>query len=265
MGSRRIVQWSQAAAGIYYNTHVHLDCGKVKYGVASTCDFTLDLLDWRKLYMAGRLHKPVKIILSQSSDITRAYDENIRAAIRTAMLILPPTFTETELFMTIASLSYLGDPRMIIGENRHKVHNIVQGQFASFQALYQPLYFDCYLDHLSTAENAFGMPEQRLQFNPVLCGNTQVTYLYSTIPSNLRSHMSKDPTTKQVLSECTSGNTIARENLSGIVQRAIKDIVSTASSRQTMLGIVSAGFGKALQYAAAKAQKWVEGLRQDRQ
>eukprot|EP00041_Stephanoeca_diplocostata_P034782 m.1203234 g.1203234 ORF g.1203234 m.1203234 type:complete len:450 (-) comp24578_c0_seq8:2049-3398(-) len=263
LGSRRIVQLSQAAAGIYFNTHVDLECGKVKYGVASTHDFKTDLREWNRLYIAGRLHKPVKLIVSDAPEIVRAYDDNLRAAISTAILMLPQTFTETELFMAIASISYTGDPRMIVGENRHKVDNIVKGQFSAFQSLYRSQYERCCLEVLVTEENSFGIPEQQLRYNPALIRHDPQEHLIRCVPQQLRSHMLSSPDTNLLLADFADASDVTRSRVRNIVQLAIKDVVSTVSARQTMLGIVSAGFSKTLRYAAAKGGKWLDGLRQD--
>ena len=40
---------------------------------------------------------------------------------RTSLLLMKPSFKELELYYTIASLSYIGDPRMLVGENPKKV------------------------------------------------------------------------------------------------------------------------------------------------
>ena len=66
-----------------------------------------DLTEWETLYLAGRLHKPVRI-LRDDARINLASRKNLRSAVRTALLLLPNQFTEEELFHTIAGLSYRG-------------------------------------------------------------------------------------------------------------------------------------------------------------
>ncbi|XP_058800413.1 phosphatidate cytidylyltransferase, mitochondrial-like [Phymastichus coffea] len=64
-------------AKIYYNTLITTTEGRnIKYGVISEISLVEDLLDWNVLYLAGRLHKPVEIIVEP--------DENsqIRTALR---------------------------------------------------------------------------------------------------------------------------------------------------------------------------------------
>jgi hypothetical protein len=49
-------------------------------------------------------------------------------------------FTEEELFLKIAGLSYQGDFRMSLGgENPKKVFNIVSKQYDEFKEIYQPI------------------------------------------------------------------------------------------------------------------------------
>lgn len=92
----------------------------MKYGVISRKKFLEDLLDWKYLYVAGRLHKPV-LMLKSYPHIDHAILRNRENAVRTALLLLPSKFTEVDLYLTIAGLSYLGDPRMGVGENPKKV------------------------------------------------------------------------------------------------------------------------------------------------
>ncbi len=92
----------------------------MKYGVISRHHAMSDLTKWSNLYLAGRLHKPVHI-LQGNTEIEMVMGLNREQAIRTSLLLLPEKFEEVDLYMSIASLSYIGDPRMFVGENPNKV------------------------------------------------------------------------------------------------------------------------------------------------
>src|SRR2546423_10620065 len=142
-------------AGCYFNPYVTVDGTLIKYGVVNLDTLCRDLSEWDTLYLAGRLQKPVKILRDNPS-VRLANQVNLISAVRTALLLLPPEFTEEELYSTIAGISYIGDPRMTIGgDDPRKVHNIVRGQLANFRRLYAPL-----VDNLPN-----------ISFNDPACGN----------------------------------------------------------------------------------------------
>ncbi|KIW93808.1 uncharacterized protein Z519_05123 [Cladophialophora bantiana CBS 173.52] len=126
-------------AGVYFNPYVTVDGTLIKYGVVNLDTLCRDLSEWDTLYLAGRLQKPVKI-LRDNPAVRLANQVNLIAAVRTALLLLPPEFTEKELYSTIAGISYMGDPRMSIGgDDPRKVENIVKHQLPNFRRLYAPL------------------------------------------------------------------------------------------------------------------------------
>ncbi|KAF5245606.1 hypothetical protein FANTH_7242 [Fusarium anthophilum] len=132
----RVQNWG---AGVYFNPYVEVNGMLIKYGVTSIDNLVRDLSSWDSLYLAGRLQKPVKI-LRDHPRVRLANQHNLIAAVRTALLLLPPQFTEAELYSTIAGLSYLGDPRMALPtENKSKVTNIVDNNIVHFRRLYAPL------------------------------------------------------------------------------------------------------------------------------
>jgi translocator assembly and maintenance protein 41 len=143
-------------AGCYFNPYVTINGTLIKYGVVNIDTLCRDLSEWDTLYLAGRLQKPVKILRDNPS-VRLANQVNLISAVRTALLLLPPDFTEEDLYSTIAGISYIGDPRMTIGgDDPRKVHNIVHGQLANFRRLYAPL-----VDSLPN-----------ISFNDPVCGNT---------------------------------------------------------------------------------------------
>lgn len=121
--------WLQkSAAGLYYIPDVLVVGRRIKYGVTSRENFMNDLWHWRTLYVAGRLHKPVRFLISPSSDIRRAIRENQQHAANVAQLLLPSQFTREDLLATIVGLSYIGDFRMGLAEDRQKIQRILNGQ-----------------------------------------------------------------------------------------------------------------------------------------
>lgn len=78
-------------------------------------------------------------IIKDDARVRLAQQVNLTSALRTALLLLPPQFSQQELYEKITSLSYSGDPRMTVGENPAKVANIVSAQMEQFHTLYEPL------------------------------------------------------------------------------------------------------------------------------
>lgn len=111
----------------------------IKYGVTTVDNLCSDLLNWRTLYLAGRMHKPVRII-KDDARVRLTQQVNLTSALRATLLTLPHEFSETQLFERLAGISYSGDPRMILpAENRGKVGNIVRKQSPQFKELYHRL------------------------------------------------------------------------------------------------------------------------------
>lgn len=135
---------NEYGAGVYYNTLVPLEDRLIKYGVVSTDTLIDDLLHWKTMYIAGRLHKPVRILVQkENAKLRAALVANLKSALITSFLMLPESFSEEELFLNIAGLSYSGDFRMVIGEDKSKVSNIVKDNMEHFRILYNNILQEC--------------------------------------------------------------------------------------------------------------------------
>ena len=144
----RTVAWVQEGFGaaIYYNTLVKCDGRLIKYGVMSTQALVEDCEQWRWLYVAGRLQKPVAILRLPADEkaatrLDSALKGNLWSAVCVAALLESGRSDVVEipavqLWHTVAGLSYSGDFRMTFGENPHKVSNIVLGNVQAFDRLY---------------------------------------------------------------------------------------------------------------------------------
>uniref|UniRef100_A0A3P9I2M2 Phosphatidate cytidylyltransferase, mitochondrial n=1 Tax=Oryzias latipes TaxID=8090 RepID=A0A3P9I2M2_ORYLA len=135
---------SDYGAAVYYNTLVPVDGRMIKYGVISTESLIDDLLHWKTLYVAGRLHKPVKMLAqNENAKLRAALVSNLKSAVTASILMLPESCSEDDLFLQIAGLSYAGDFRMVIGEDKSKVANIVKDNMQHFKTLYSNILRDC--------------------------------------------------------------------------------------------------------------------------
>jgi translocator assembly and maintenance protein 41 len=144
-------------AGMYFNPYVTINGTLIKYGVVNIDTLCRDLSTWDTLYLAGRLQKPVKILRDNPS-VRLANQVNLISAVRAALLLLPPHFTERDLYATIAGISYMGDPRMSIGgDDPRKVLNIVSNQLPNFRRLYAPLIEN--LPNISFTDSACSHPD----------------------------------------------------------------------------------------------------------
>jgi translocator assembly and maintenance protein 41 len=129
---------------VFFNPFVAVGNVVVKYGVVQRDELLRDLLTWSSVYVAGRLHKPVRIIRSVAADDTQlqaALQSNLAAALRVALHGAPAgRLADVDLFQRIAALSYTGDVRMRLAENPNKVRNIVlgPGNADRFRRLYEP-------------------------------------------------------------------------------------------------------------------------------
>ncbi|KAK8127802.1 hypothetical protein PG984_008910 [Apiospora sp. TS-2023a] len=281
-------------AGVYFNTHVTVDGLLIKYGVVSLETLKKDLRDWDTLYLAGRLHKPVKI-LRDDPQVRMANQINLLGAVRTALLMLPEKFTEHELYATIAGISYLGDPRMAFPtENPRKVANIVDHNMQNFRRLYAPLIeslpnteFDdpaCKsLDWISTEKNRV-MPI-RQDMNPIKRGN-----MVRRLPKEFRSKLYFKYQEKfqipqldfdKMMNESSNEDSesfkrqqggsfeqrIAQDNpeeLRAVVRNVIRNTIKWPSTTQSLKGPLTAGFRKTFRYVAEKVGKYRQGSKAQR-
>ena len=114
-----------------------------KYGVVSLDTLCDDLTEWRSLFLAGRMQKPVAALgpddaraAPARAAVAAAAAANLRAALAAALLTLPETFSAEALRVALCGLSYRGDARTWLGaEDRHKVARIAAGSAAAIDAL----------------------------------------------------------------------------------------------------------------------------------
>lgn len=232
---------TQFGAKVYCNTLVPLDDGSIiKYGVVNASDLINDLVDWNYLYLAGRLHKPVEILSAPALDIQNAIAINLTNAVHTSLLLLPERFTYFDLFYTIANLSYAGDFRMLFGENKDKVKNIVAPQLFDFQKLY--------LSTLRRLSQHITLPLD--DTGQLLQDKSEAVRLYhlKNLPKSLRTQLfGNDDSVVEQLSR--------DQNLPKMVQKSVNNIVWSSSVLQSLKNIPTAGLCKAIRYSWKKVLK----------
>ncbi|XP_060036674.1 phosphatidate cytidylyltransferase, mitochondrial isoform X3 [Erinaceus europaeus] len=220
-------------AGVYYNTLIMCDGRLIKYGVISTRLLVKDLLNWNSLYIAGRLQKPVKILAMNENVILRsALDRNLTSAVTAAFLMLPESFSEEELFLEIAGLSYAGDFRMVIGEDKTKVLNIVKPNVAHFRELYGSILQE-------NPQVVYKAQQGRLEIDKSPEG--QFTQLM-TLPKTLQQRINKimDPPGKNRDVEETLFQLAHDPDCGEVVRLGLAAIVRPSSMKQSTKGIFTA-------------------------
>lgn len=262
-------------AKVYFNTLVPMDEYLIKYGVVATDDLITDLLEWSDLYLAGRLHKPVEIVNKpMDPELLTALQLNLQSAVHAALLILPESFTEYEFYHTISNLSYLGDFRMVFGENKHKVDNIVKAQMLGFRNLYKPFLLNLqdYVDFpmlKSDGSKSNSRIESRTE-NTTWPNDLPVSCAQDIGPLAKLHHLNQLPRwpQKALTRYWNKGNfrqdtedvlrAIAYDpDCGNIVSQRINEIVWNSSVRQSLKGILTAGVLKSVRYSSRKIKKMI--------
>ncbi|KAL9136294.1 MAG: hypothetical protein Q9175_002500 [Cornicularia normoerica] len=281
-------QWG---AGVYFNPYVTVNGTLIKYGVVNLDTLCRDLSTWDTLYLAGRLQKPVKI-LRDDPRVRLANQVNLISAVRTALLLLPPKFTEQDLYKTITGISYLGDPRMSLGaENLNKVSNIVKHQLPNFRRLYAPLIQN--LPNVSFQDSRCSSPAwvDDPDTNATLAQDMDPTKrgnMVRRLPKNFREKLYFQYQSKYQIPQLEFNKMMDQANdedpsrikrkqggsfdqkiagdeqvsLNKEVSVAITKIIKWPSWSQSTKGPVTSGFRKAWRYSIEKWGKYREGQKQ---
>lgn len=267
-------------AGVYFNPYVTVNGTIIKYGVVNLDTIYRDLSEWDTMYLAGRLHKPVKI-LRDDPRIRLANQINLISAVRTALLMLPSRFTEKDLYTKIAGLSYMGDPRMAFkAEDPAKVSNIVSAQMTNFRQLYLPLIDDLpnvnFNDHACTtsdwAERDDINVDMEQDMDPMRRGN-----MVRRLPKAFRSKLYKayqpileisDKDFATLLKASQDDEAFSRRvggdferkiagasNLDHVVGEVIKKTVKWPTTTQSLKGLLTAGPSNSWKYWQEKRAK----------
>lgn len=229
LGPSALSRVQRSCAAVYYNTLVKVNGQLLKYGVTSRADLLKDLSEWEWLYLSGRLHKPVLLLTDcEDKELRNALDYNLHSALLCASLLInKPKFSLEELFLKITSLSYTGDFRMVVGEDRNKIRNVVTPNIEHFKTLYMPFITDS--SWLSLEEDA--------------------CVVHVNQPFSLEQHKYNLPR-----------KLLQRLNENKSLEESVTAIVGLSSKRQSLKGIATAGVVKSVYYAAEKVQKMLKSL-----
>lgn len=247
-----------------------------KYGVVSLTNVLSDLQNWSNLYIAGRLHKPVLWIHGEPSpdsvdsncvQLFHAQEQNLTSALAFALLQLPLSqrnLTELDLFTTIASISYLGDWRMLIGEDKHKIKRLVTApkRLSEFRRLYADVLANPRWNNawgFGSAADTSGVYNDGLHFSDVHISDL-ATLLLDALPDSF--------CLAATLEEETQHPVVARKVLKDMSSEERKkrlhtvavEIVCISSLLQTGLGLYSAGPVRSVRYASAKLKKMLVSM-----
>lgn len=241
-------------ARIYFNPYVTIGQLSIKYGVIRSEHLIQDLLNWDNLYVAGRLHKPVEFIINtcdKNERLRAALRFNKESAIRAALLQLPESFEPSQLYKTITSLSYNGDPRMWFGEDKNKIDNIVSKQMERFDQLYLPII------RMSPAfrESVHLNDTKRLLTQD--CSPSVVFKNLKLLPKNVRKRICETYGRQARTPECDVVlSSLSRNiNCDKVVARCLASIVLRSSSTQSIKGLFTAGLLKSIKYSQRKLMK----------
>ncbi|XP_057832805.2 uncharacterized protein LOC131043591 [Cryptomeria japonica] len=255
-GSKTVTEVAEKiGVGVHFNAFVPWKDKKIKYGVIRMHWLIRDVLNWDSLYISGRLQKPVHI-LRDNLNLENVNAANLKGATAAALLLLPPEFSEEDLFVKICGLSYMGDLRMFFAEDIHKVKKIVHGNINSFHTLYKDqIYHVAETGLLKLPSSAGDLQKKIIQDFSVSTTRSLVSALPPAIRSRMGAELGEKITINNFGREVSEVLVKTREDAANSMQRAIKSIVRVSSLRQALSGCLAAGGVNAASYLAKKVLK----------
>ncbi|KZT23433.1 Mmp37-domain-containing protein [Neolentinus lepideus HHB14362 ss-1] len=251
-GSSFVSKVEEVIPGVWFNTFVPMKGVRIKYGVTTVDNLCSDLLNWKTLYLAGRMHKPIRII-KDDPRVRLTQQVNLVSAVRAALLTLPAEFSEMQLFSRIAAISYEGDPRMHLpAENHNKVANIVRKQSPQFKELYHRLVVGLPGVH---------WPVHSSSIQQDITPSARAAHLRK-LPSNLLSGVERSYAahfTKTADEIAYWSKLAGDEGLPKVMHEGMSQIVRYPATIQSLKGIVTAGPVKSVRYSVEKVRKWWQG------
>lgn len=255
-GGIRLIEMFQnlGLVKIYFNPYVLMNKTIIKYGVISETLVLQDMLEWRTLYLAGRLQKPVKFMGTASHWFQTLNQFNLRSAVKIALLMSKTkTISEKELYETITLISYLGDSRMLIGgENPHKIRNIVAKQLQQFQNLYGPILAQFEAEkYLKYRQNRITIAEFTTHQKKTLIETLPLQYRNRLLKNYNQTHNGTDNSITQLVQEPDL-------RLRELYITTLKQLVLTPSIMVSVKGIFTAGVFKSVRYMIDKRLKYLQ-------
>ncbi|GMR52538.1 hypothetical protein PMAYCL1PPCAC_22733, partial [Pristionchus mayeri] len=265
-GPAPITKLQQSTAKVFYNTQIRTKSGRlIKYGVISEQDLKTDLLDWRWLYVAGRLQKPVVDVIEPTADIANWIEQNRLSALQASLLLLPDTFSYSQLFEKIVGLSYKGDFRMIVGEDQAKVAKIARGNADRLEEVYAPL---LQADERVSVQNGNVLQhlfKNKLKMHSQDASTPAIYHRLNLLPyevmTRLMLNWNKEHKTMIDAEEIQVLFALARRHdVADHIERTISTIVRDSSLRQTAKNALSAGVLRSIKYSSEKLIKWGKSI-----
>ena len=263
----------RVGVGVHFNTLVpwrgSADAGATlgpghathyKYGVVSLDTLCDDLTEWRSLFVAGRMQKPVAALAPRDDArpaaraVAAASSANLRATLAAALLTLPETFSAEALRVALCGLSYRGDARGWLGaEDRHKVARIAAGSAAEIDALYAPVAAEARaacvgltrVEGDGTRACAWGQDKS----------HASVHFLCRWLPRSALGALGERIGPGPDDADAAAARAATRRNLGPALLRHVEVTVRRSSLRQIAASALATSPGKAAAYAAAKFAK----------
>ena len=164
---------------------------------------------------------------------------------------MPEQFTLLELYVQITSLSYTGDLRMVIGENKQKCTNIVVPQMDRFLKLYKPyLIKECFENFLACNFETGKLTQTLNQHTIYHHLNLLPKKLIQTIVKLKFKSLPHYYDMEEYIYKLTNRNDYKES-----VQEALTSIVKYTSTTQSAKGLLTAGILKSCQYSLRKLKK----------